>query len=61
MALYQAFEALKGNIEEQIAKLDGDPDLNEREKKICDNLKEALKTSEKLIEKEIKDIEKELK
>ena len=61
MALYQAFEALKGNIEEQIAKLDGKPDLNEREKEICEKLKRALRASEKLIEKEIKDIEKELK
>jgi len=59
--LYQAFEALKNEAEEQIAKLDGKPDLNDREKKICDDLKKALKISEKIISKEIKDIEKELK
>ena len=60
-ALYQAFKALKEEIEEQVAKMDGEPDLSEREKKICGELKEALKNSKKFIEKEIKDIEKELK
>ena len=59
-ALYRAFKALKEETEEQVAKLDGKPGLNEREKKICDDLKEALKISEKFIGKEIKDIEKEL-
>jgi len=43
-----------------VAKLDGKPDLNEREKKICDELKEALRISEEFIVKEIKDIEKEI-
>jgi len=60
-ALYQAFKALKEETEEQIAKLDGKPDLSDREKKICDELKKALKISEKFIGKEIKDIEKELR
>ena len=60
-ALYQAFKALKEETEEQVAKLDGKPGLNEREKKICDDLKEALKISEKFIGKEIEDIEKEMK
>ena len=59
-ALYHAFKALKEETEEQVAKLDGKPGLNEREKKICDDLKEALKISEKFIGKEIEDIEKEL-
>ena len=59
-ALYQAFKALKQETEEQVAKLDGKSGLNEREKKICGDLKEALKISEKFIGKEIKDIEKEL-
>ena len=59
-ALYQAFKALKEETEEQVAKLDGKPGLSEREKKICDDLKEALKISEKFVGKEIKDIEKEL-
>jgi len=60
-ALYGAFKALKEETEEQVAKLDGKPDLSDREKKICDELKKALKISEKFIGKEIKDIEKELR
>ena len=59
-ALYSAFKALKEETEEQIAKLDGKPDLSNREKKICDELKKTLKISEKFIDKEIKDIEKEI-
>ncbi|MEK7627326.1 MAG: hypothetical protein AAB397_01955 [Patescibacteria group bacterium] len=35
--------------------------LSEREKKICNNLKKALKISEAFICKEIEDIEKEVK
>jgi len=58
--LYQAFKALKEETEEQVAKLDGKPDLSEREKKICNDLKKSLEISKKFIEKEIKDIEKEL-
>ena len=56
-ALYYAFKALKEETKEQIAKLDGKPGLSEREKKICNELKKALKVSEKFIGKEIKDIE----
>ncbi len=57
-ALHQAFKALKEETEKQVAKLDGKPDLSEREKKICGELKKALKISEKFVGKEIKDIEK---
>jgi len=60
-ALYQAFKALKEEVEEQVAKLDGKPGLSEKEKKICEDLKEALRISEKFIGKEIEDIERELK
>lgn len=60
-SLHSAFNILKKEIEEQIAKLDGEPGLSERENKICDELKEALETSEKTIGKEIKEIEEELK
>jgi len=59
-ALYSAFKDLKEEIKEQIAKLDGRPDLSERERKICDELKKALKISEKFIKKEIEDIEKKI-
>ncbi len=58
--LYGAFKALREETKEQIAKLDGEPGLSEREKKICDDLKKALKISEKFIGEEIKDIEKGL-
>ena len=57
-ALHKAFEALKIETEEQVEKLDGRPGLSEREKKICNDLKKALKISEAFICKEIKDIEK---
>lgn len=59
-ALHKAFQALKNETEEQVAKLDGKPGLSEREKKICNDLKDALKLSEEYIGKEIKDIEKEI-
>ena len=59
-ALRQAFNALKEETEERVAELDGKPDLSEREKKVCNNLKKALKISEKFIGKEIEDIEKEI-
>jgi C4-dicarboxylate-specific signal transduction histidine kinase len=59
--LHQAFNALKEETEERIAELDGKPDLSEREKKVCNSLKKALKISEKFIGKEIEDIEKEIK
>lgn len=58
--LYQAFKAFQKETEKQIAELDGQPDLSERERKVCDSLKEALKISEKIIRKTMKDIEKEL-
>ncbi len=58
--LYQNFKTLREETKEQIAKLDGEPGLSEREKKICDDLKKALKISEKFIGEEIKDIEKGL-
>ena len=60
-ALYYAFKALREETKEQVAKLDGKPDLSEGEKKICDDLKKALKISEKFIGKEIKNIEQEIK
>ena len=60
-ALHQAFNALKEETEERIAELDGKPGLSEREKRVCNNLKKALKISEKFIGKEIEDIEKEMK
>jgi len=59
-ALYNAFKTLTEETKKKIAKMDGEPDLNKREKKLCDDLKETLKNSEKIIAEEIKDIKKEL-
>lgn len=56
-AVRKAFEALKAETEVQIATLDGNPSLSKREKEINDELKKALEISEKIINKEIKDIE----
>ena len=57
-ALYQAFKALEEETEKQVAKLDGKPGLSDKEKKIGDDLKKALKISEDFLGKEIKDIKK---
>jgi hypothetical protein len=60
-AFSRAFEVLKKEIEKQVVEIDGEPGLSEREKKVCNELKKALKISEKFISKKIKNIEKELK
>lgn len=59
--LYQSFKKLKGNIEKQVAKLDGKPGLNEKEKEICQELKKTLKNCEKLIKKEVDQLEEKIK
>lgn len=60
-ALYKAFKFLRDKIREQIANLDREPDLNQREQEIYNNLEKTLDVSEQMVEKEIKDIEEELK
>jgi 5-hydroxyisourate hydrolase-like protein (transthyretin family) len=55
-----AFKDLRKEVEEQIEYLDGKPGLTQGERKVRDKLKEALDVSEQFIEKELKDIEKEL-
>lgn len=59
-SLRQAFDTLRGETKRQVAKLDGEEGLSEREREVHDNLGRALKSSEEFIGKEIKDIEKEL-
>jgi hypothetical protein len=44
----------------EIAKLDGNDLLSEREKEIDEKLKKAIKNSEKLIDEKIKNIKKEI-
>lgn len=55
-----AFRALKDEVEEQIASLDKKPGLTREEKNVRDRLQDALSVSEKLINKELKDVEKEV-
>ncbi len=55
-----SFRALRGEVEEEISLLDKKPGLTKSEKEIRDKLQEALDISEKFINKEIKDVEKEL-
>ena len=51
---------LERKTRREVAKLDGKEGLSSREEKINKNLKKALEGSEKIIQKEIKDIEKRL-
>lgn len=60
-ALHKAFKFLRKETKEQVATLDGKPGLSPREEKIRDKLKEALDSSEKIIDEKIKDIKKEVK
>jgi len=59
-ALHKASDIFKGKIEKEIEMLDLKPGLSVEEMKIRDDLKKALNSSERLIDKEIKDIRKEL-
>jgi len=58
--LHQVCDTLRAEIEERISMFDSRPGFSERERKVCDELKEALKTAEESVKKEIKDVEKEL-
>jgi len=55
-----SFEGLRKEIEKRIEMLDSQPGFTEKERKVCDELKETLKVAEESVSKEIKDIEKEL-
>ena len=59
--LYRAFNILRKEVTKQIAKSDKRKGLSKREKVIDEKLKKALDSSENLIAKEIKDIERKLK
>ena len=58
--LYKAFDVLRKEVREEVENFDLRPGLNSREKRIRDKLENALKISKKIIEKEIKDIRREL-
>jgi thymidylate kinase len=55
-----AFKKLKKEIEEQIEFLDGKPGLNKNEIEIQDKLRKILNASKRTINKEIKDVDKEI-
>ena len=57
----KVFAALAEEVEEQIDVLDKKPRLSDEEKKVIRKLKEALNISRDFINKEIKDVEEELK
>ncbi len=50
----KSFSSLREKIEKQVEMLDGEPGLNEEEKKIRDMLYETIKESEDQMKKEIK-------
>ena len=56
VALTRAFATLREEVKTQIALLDGKPELSEQERKIYARLREALRMSEKYIERKIKSI-----
>ena len=59
-AVLGAFKALREEVEEQIEYLDKKPGMTQAEREVRDKLKEALDVSEQFIDKELKDVEKEL-
>lgn len=56
----KSFTALREEVEDEAAKLDDQPGLNEKEQKVADNLKDALNVSEEFIRRDMKDIERDL-
>ncbi len=60
LILYRAFDNLRKEVTKEIAKLDGNDLLSEREKEIDEKLKKAIRNSEKLIDEKIKHIKKEI-
>lgn len=59
--LHEAFTLLKEETEKQVSRLDGQDGLNPREREINENLKRVLSVSEKMVNKEIDDIKKDVK
>lgn len=59
--LHQAFTLLSKEVKSQVSKMDGQEGLSEREKIIYERLKKALDISEKAVNKEIIDMDKEIR
>jgi hypothetical protein len=54
--LYQAFDNLRKEVTKQVAKLDGNDALSEREAEINEKFKKAIRNSEQIINEKIKHI-----
>ena len=60
LSLRKTFEELRSDLEKKIEYFDSKPGLSVKERKIRDSVFKILKDSEKVVEKEIEDIEKEI-
>lgn len=60
LSLEDAFKNLRKKITKKIEYFDGKPGLNAEEKKMRDSIMNVLNNAEKIVGKEIKDIEKEI-
>ena len=59
-SLKTTFNSLRNSLEKRIETFDYRDGLSPREKKVRDDIFKVLESSEKIVEKEIKDIEKEV-
>ena len=57
---YQAFNTLRKEVTKQVAKLDGNDVLSEREGEINERLKRSIRNSEQIIDKKLKNIKKKI-
>ena len=60
LSLKKTFKELRNDLERKIEYFDSKPGLSVRERKIRDSVFKILRDSEKIIEKEIKDIKREI-
>jgi hypothetical protein len=60
LVLYQAFNNLRKEVTKQVAKLDGNDVLSEREEEINEKLKRSIRESEKIIDEKLKNIEEKI-
>ena len=60
LSLKKAFKELRNDLEKKIEYFDSKPGLSVRERRIRDSVFKILRNSEKIVAKEIEDIEKEI-
>ena len=58
--LYAAFNNLRKEVTKQVAKLDGNDVLSEREEEINERLKKSIRNSEQIINQKLKDIKEKI-